>query len=170
MIDYCKNSYTPDENKELLERYPFMLPRNCWTGMVSDDYDYSYTLYDEIPLGWRIAFGKDLLEDIRSFLIKAQEEDSQGGYAESYITTNFDSKRIIPFLEGYSPAQIKEKYGSLRWYDNGAPEGLGQIINKYELLSECFCINCGKSVRHRTKGWINFICEDCASKYDKDGL
>ena len=53
------------ENKELIKRYPFLLPRNRWTGEVAEDYDYHYTELDGMPDGWRIAFGKQMCEEIR---------------------------------------------------------------------------------------------------------
>lgn len=45
-------------NKQLVEKYPFLLPRNRWTGKVQEDYDYSYTELDGMPDGWRKAFGE----------------------------------------------------------------------------------------------------------------
>lgn len=46
-----------EENKALISEFPFLLPRNRWTGNIPDDYDYSYTELDDLPDGWRIAFG-----------------------------------------------------------------------------------------------------------------
>ena len=37
--------------------------------------------------------------------------------------------------------------------------------SKYEDLSEQVCINCGKSAKYMTPGWISFICEDCIKEY-----
>lgn len=53
------------KNRVLIERYPFLLPRNRWTGEVSKDYDYHYTELDAMPDGWRIAFGEQICEEIR---------------------------------------------------------------------------------------------------------
>ena len=39
---------TKEQNKKLIERYPFLMPRNRWTGKVPEDYDYSYTELDAI--------------------------------------------------------------------------------------------------------------------------
>lgn len=196
-------------NKALIERYPFMRPRNVWTGEAIEDYDYSWTLADDIPDGWRIAFGDQMLEELREELIK------------------FD------YLNDYRPLQIKEKYGTLRWYDAGTPAGklsedykektlplneptgehfgeevaieIGRdnytpfdskmnwdefdrlnkdckvhyriykiidkckvidIIDKYEELSAITCIDCGTQTKplYRQRGWINYVCEDCAKK------
>ena len=54
-----------ESNQKLIERFPFLIPRNRWTGKVPEDYDYSYTELDSMPDGWRKAFGEQMCEDIR---------------------------------------------------------------------------------------------------------
>lgn len=74
-------------NKKLVKKYPFLLPRNVWTGKVPKDYDYTYTEYGCLSKGWKAGFGEFWLEDLREALIK----------------TNFMDKFM--FME------LKEKYG-----------------------------------------------------------
>ncbi len=38
-----------ESNQKLIERFPFLMPRNRWTGEVPEDYDYSYTELDSMP-------------------------------------------------------------------------------------------------------------------------
>ena len=35
-------------NKLMIKEFPFLLPRNRWTGLTDDDYDYSYNELHEI--------------------------------------------------------------------------------------------------------------------------
>ena len=49
-----------ESNQKLIERFPFLIPRNRWTGKVPEDYDYSYTELDSMPDGWRKAFGEQM--------------------------------------------------------------------------------------------------------------
>lgn len=58
-----------ESNQKLIERFPFLIPRNRWTGKVPEDYDYSYTELDSMPDGWRKAFGEQMCEDIRDELV-----------------------------------------------------------------------------------------------------
>lgn len=78
------------------------------------------------------------------------------------------------FLNDYRIIEIKEKYGSLRWYDNGAPEGafeeIGKIIHKYENISERTCIRCGKPATKMSLGWISPYCNECAEILQKRGV
>lgn len=126
------------KNKELVEKYPFILPRNYFTDKVPEDYDYSWTDWDAIPDGWRIAFGDMLLEDIYNDAVEHDYVDS----------LRFD--------------QIKEKFGELRIYARGYRGGrLDEIIDNYSLLSGNICINCGKPDVYSTTGWITPICKEC---------
>jgi hypothetical protein len=60
--------------------------------------------------------------------------------------------------------QVKEKYGTLRWYDFGAPEATFETIRKYCRLSEEICVRCGKHATHVTLGWINYMCKECVEE------
>lgn len=140
----------PDEtiavNQALIERYPFLQPRNRLSDEIDCDYAFTYTELDAMPYGWRKAFGHQMLEEIRAVLVR-------GDYLNQY--------RIF---------EIKEKYGTLRWYDGGAPEAifdeLQAVIDKYEDMSMLYCLNCGKPTKYKTKRWVSYLCPDCATHRD----
>ena len=103
---------------------------------------------DAMDEGWRRAFGIQMCKDVRKCLVK------NSGFI---------------FLFKYRITQIKEKFGGLRWYDNGSPRELYEIINKYENISFHTCICCGKPAKYITSGWICPYCEDCISESGKEG-
>lgn len=128
-------------NKKLVKRYPFLLPRNVWTGKVVEDYNYEFTEYDSILDGWQIGFGKYLLEDLRDALIKNN------------------------YLHELRLLQVKEKFGELRIYTNGAPEDVRRVIDKYEVISQHVCSRCGSPYAALTDtGWVMPYCESCFQK------
>lgn len=130
-----------EKNKALIERFPFLMPRNRWTDKIPEDFDYSYTELDAMPDGWRKAFGEQMCEEIRAELV------------------------CVDYLDKYRITQIKEKYGSLRWYDLGCTERmLREIIPKYESLSVRTCIQCGEPATKISTGWICPYCDVCADK------
>lgn len=134
-----------EEDKKLIDKYPWLLPRNVWTDKISDDYDYSYILIkDEIPSGWWKAFGELLCEDI-------QKELERCDYVKDF--------RIL---------EAKEKYGGLRIYTGGLPKEckVWDIIEEYSALSENICCICGKlDVPFiNNVGWVSPYCEDCFNK------
>lgn len=132
-------------NKNLCEKYPFLVPRNRFSGKVVDDYDYSYTELDAMPEGWRFAFGEKICEEIMQELNKIENEKVRFSY------------RIV---------QIKEKFGYLRWYTNWSTIGLDNIIRKYEQISERTCIKCGAAATKISNGWISPWCDSCANSLD----
>lgn len=55
--------------------------------------------------------------------------------------------------------QVKEKFGGLRFYINGAPDEVYEIIRKYEELSYETCIVCGEKGELRYGGWLLTLCD-----------
>lgn len=61
--------------------------------------------------------------------------------------------------------QVKEKYGGLRFYEQGGDEYTNGLIAMAEYLSYYICEECGstKDVT-QTKGWIKTLCKHCLCK------
>jgi len=122
-------------NKKLIKKYPWLKPYNVWTGKTWKDYNYETTWADDLPNGWRKAFGDMMFEEIDEVLKR----------------TN-----TTIYIE-----QIKEKYGQLRFYCNAHQE-IQEIIDDYSKLSENICIVCGKpDVSMLDTGWISPVCKEC---------
>lgn len=140
-----KKKWVKMRNKNLLKLHPYLLPRNVWTGKVVKGYDYTWTDYDCISKGWKIGFGKFLLEDLR----------------KACLNTNFLNK--LRFSE------IKEKYGTLRLYNFGAPQEVHDVIQKYEFISQYICYFCGspEATIVNDYGWYLPICKHCWEKENK---
>lgn len=128
------------KNKELIEKYPWLQIRNVWTGELVEPEDYEFTWLDDLPNGWRKAFGLQMVKELDKILRKAN-------YQNEY--------RIV---------QIKEKYGELRWYDNGVPKTISKEyckwLTKYEELSKHTCLVCGKPGEiDYTQYWLTPLCD-----------
>ena len=108
-------------NKELIEKYPWCIPPDRWDPLyvhpqgINPDYDYTWTMLDDMPDGWRIAFGEDFCADIQAI------------------------------------------YETL-------PDGMSDVIRKYEEKSHGICVNCGKPATLISTGWICPWCDDCAKE------
>lgn len=124
-------------------KYPFWKATNVWTGKFIG---YGFTWYDDIPEGWRIAFGKDLSDDIKRIGKR---------YLKSHKGKRW--KDVVQFQ------QIKEKYGTLRIYAT-AVEPLQELFTTYEYLSMGYCIHCGRPAAYITEGWVEYICPYCQLK------
>lgn len=66
--------------------------------------------------------------------------------------------------------QVKEKYGSLRFYISYYTEELDEIIESAELRSACICETCGKSGKIRGSSWLYCACDEHTKEFDKQRL
>ncbi len=58
--------------------------------------------------------------------------------------------------------QIKEKFGSLRFYHSNGDDYISGMVRMAESFSEKTCEYCGNKAEVRTKGWIKNLCSNCA--------
>lgn len=88
-IDILGADYTREQLKNwiLCGKYPFLIPRYDWSQEIIKDYDYTSTYLDDMPDGWRKAFGEMMCEEIKQELVRCN------------------------YLNEYRILQIKEKYG-----------------------------------------------------------
>ena len=57
-------------------------------------------------------------------------------------------------------AQIKEKFGGLRYYIDGGDETIYGMIRLAESLSFTICEECGESGKLRSGGWMKTLCDE----------
>lgn len=123
-------------------RYKWLRVRGVDGGYIFRNATGEYYSWEEyIPAGWYKAFGEEMLNELNEILVRFDFEDE------------------------YEILQIKEKFGSLRWYDadipNEAFEEHSAWLEKYEKKSIKTCISCGEPATYLAKGWIVPICETC---------
>lgn len=129
---------TKEENKMLIEYFPFLQPRNVWTDKIPEDYDYDYILgVGDLPYGWE-----------RLFLLYCK-----------HLKVELDK---FNFNDKFRFSQIKEKYGDMRLYNNGYPRDskCSDLEYIYSHLSTYVCQECGKPAKYESRGWIAQECEE----------
>lgn len=129
---------TKQEVKDILTEMPFLYPRHVWTGekLSSEEYDFEYIPdVEDLPEGWQQLF----LQCCRD-LVEPLKENNQ--------------------LDTFYFTQTKEKYGSMRMYNNGTSAKVHNILDKYENLSTFTCCVCGKPAVKESSGWICPYCEE----------
>ena len=62
--------------------------------------------------------------------------------------------------------QVKEKFGSLRFYYNGGDDHIRGLVTMAEAMSNKICMTCGKPGKMYTKGWWNVACEEHKVEHD----
>ena len=130
-------------NKKLVKKYYWLAPREFnWNGGIGNirkDYDYSWIMWGWCN-GWDKTFGQIFMEELGEAIKKSGQKN-------------------------FSILQLKEKYGQLRCYTSGTTSEVHNIIQKYEVVSEHICMDCGCEApmieEHR---WLFVCCPDCYKK------
>ena len=77
-----------------------------------------------------------------------------------------DIAKIDPKVE---VTQVKEKFGTLRFYISGGNDEVDNLIEKAERKSSTICEICGKKGKPRDLPWVLTLCADCyRRRYEKD--
>jgi hypothetical protein len=62
-------------------------------------------------------------------------------------------------------AQIKEKFGGLRFYYNGGDDEISGMVRMAESWADVACEECGAIGRRRDGGWIRTLCDTHEAEY-----
>lgn len=123
-------------------KYKWLASLNLWT----NEYNQERSCLEDMPEAWANTFGDQMVEELNEILVKYNLVDT------------------------YHITQVKEKFGGLRWYDEGiTTEAWDEYyvwLRKYENLSEETCAICGDKGTLRTDiGWILPLCEEHYKEY-----
>lgn len=129
--------------KKLMERYPKIfrqknLPMTqtcmCWGIECPDSW---YTILD--CLCWKI-------------------QDCVDNPPKSFI----NGKWVGDEVKQVEAVQVKEKFGTLRFYTNSGNKVIEELISMAEALTSCTCAKCGSNDNVKcTGGWVTYLCEKC---------
>ena len=105
----------------------------------------------------RTMTGQDLIEEGKSDHFPVGE-----GWKQLVLDLN---DKLLARSPDYEIAQIKEKYGGLRFYasgfSNSCHDDAYRLIAKAENDSYDICEKCGKPGELRTVGWFKTLCDEC---------
>lgn len=68
---------------------------------------------------------------------------------------------ICAHTDDVQAAQVKEKYGALRFYIDGGDEYVAGLIRMAEMMSAVTCEECGNAGTSNKSGWIKTRCQSC---------
>lgn len=88
-------------------------------------------------------------DDVSDWMIKRIEEDVNAG---RYRVVKEPPAQVVA-------SQVKEKYGTLRFYYNGGDDYIRGLESMAESISACTCEKCGNQGRIRGRGWLYTACD-----------
>jgi hypothetical protein len=65
--------------------------------------------------------------------------------------------------------QVKEKFGTLRFYYTGGDDVIDGMVRMAEAMSGCTCEGCGAPAeRDSDGGWVRTMCQPCLTKREEE--
>lgn len=89
---------------------------------------------------------------------------------QSHIDWKQEQKEKFQHGEGCSQvvvAQIKEKFGGLRFYYDGGDATISGMVRMAESWADTACEECGAIGTRRSGGWIRTLCDHHEAEYQK---
>jgi len=136
---------SPDLDKQLCEKYPKIFrDRNRTT--------------QETCMAWGFAHGDGWFNIIDTLCSSIQHHSDQKRNREPFAGLNDEE-----FDELHQPiaAQVKEKFGGLRFYISNGDDVVYGMISLAENLSSRTCEDCGAPGTPRKGAWIRTMCDKC---------
>ena len=112
----------------------------------------NWTLFDEY-------YDYYLKDDLK--YIEAQRKQVLEGEIPSYQQLKEEIPQVVA-------TQVKEKYGTLRFYYNGGDDTIDGMVRMAEAMSAVTCETCGASGKTLYGGWIRTLCKTHAKEEHKD--
>jgi hypothetical protein len=79
------------------------------------------------------------------------------------IAPKEETKRLLRGQSLFNVVQVKEKFGTLRFYAHGGNDKIDELIRKAENKSAITCEKCGKEAKPVQKdGWYATLCTSCS--------
>jgi hypothetical protein len=116
-------------------------------------------LFDEFPIMFR-GRHKSLTESLMPFGF----ECGDGWFDLLYELCTNIQKANPP--EEFEVVQVKEKYGTLRFYVSSFTDEIDDLISNAERKSGSICESCGGKGELRGIGWIQTLCDKCNERYE----
>lgn len=158
---------SPELDKQLCDKYPKIFrdrnaPMNetcmCWGFECRDGW---YTIIDMLCFAIQTHIDGRLssIERAKLWNEKVLEPDHVWTYDEKVIPREIrDIPEEIPQVVA---TQIKEKFGTLRFYYNGGDDVIDGYDRMAELMSSVTCEVCGNPGKIETiKGWVQTLCDE----------
>ena len=85
--------------------------------------------------------------------------------AEEYMTTPLQP--VPEEIPQVTLDQVKEKFGTLRFYYTGGDEYIHGMVAMAEAMSGCTCEECGNPGERNGGGWVRTLCTACEEQREK---
>lgn len=147
---------TPELDQHIREKYPLIFSQPCEMSVNDGWFDIIDALCSNIQghidgvaeqRKWAIKWNKDVNDPDYDWSDKA-----------SFIKR--EEREVPELVEQVVATQIKEKFGTLRFYYQGGDDYIRGLDSMAESMSARICEDCGKPGKRTSGGWIRTLCEE----------
>ena len=86
--------------------------------------------------------------------------------AEEFMTQPL--QEVPPEIPQVTLDQVKEKFGTLRFYYTGGDDVIDGMVRMAESMSGCTCESCGNTAeRGSDGGWVRTMCQPCLTQREE---
>jgi hypothetical protein len=141
---------TPEKESQLIAKYPKIFGGSLIDGgLACGD-------------GWY-----DLL-DVLCFQIQQSVDNAVSSQAWRLKNGKASQEEVVPEEElQVVAAQVKEKFGGLRFYVDNGNDRIYGLISMAESMSYRICEDCGNPGKSGGRGWIRTLCDPCRDAFSK---
>ncbi len=108
------------------------------------------------------------IKDNNKFRLEMKEKIENGQEVHEHWRKEYELNKLEPkLIPSFQAIQIKEKFGTLRFYYSGGDEYISGIINFAENMSGEICEVCGNKGKLRNGSWIKTLCDE-HNKYKEE--
>ena len=178
-------------DKLLCEKYPkMMVNRNknmqetcmCWGFACGDGW---FNILDQLMgsiqhhIDWKEKQRQSAIEyNEMATQAKAGNFDLFEANMKALPNDEYKEKRLVEIVAGdfrqvpksipqVTLDQVKEKFGTLRFYYSGGDDYISGMVSLAESLTGVTCESCGNVGERRGGGWVHTYCEPCEIKREE---
>ncbi len=112
--------------------------------------------------GWESII-RDLSTSINAIVETMSPKDTSCETCGSEASGHEEDHEFVPNFPVV--VQVKEKFGTLRFYMDHATPEMNAMISKAEAKSAVTCEQCGETGSLRSGGWMRTLCDPCDEAY-----
>lgn len=149
---------TPEIDQHIREKYPLIFSQPCELSVGDGWFDIIDCLLSNIQghidhnivrREWAIDWNKKV-------------NDAEYDWSDKSPYLKREERKVPELVEQVVATQIKEKFGSLRFYFNGGNDYCDALVAMAESMSERICEECGspgKSRSTKKQRWVRVLCD-----------
>lgn len=123
----------------------------AYNAMILDMVKGNFDAWNEYTKSWKSDYAEALKNDLIECATRNQPQ----------------VRDIRPVVVQVVADQVKEKYGTLRFYYGGGDDYIDGLVSMAEEMSSVTCETCGKPGKLRGGTWLYTACDEHTRDYDK---